>query len=305
MRDCLCAAPFLFFVRLKRTQDDSEDVDEVSFRSDDEIPAMPALPKGEDQETIAIIEKSTFQQTLKAHLRTYVSMEAYYFRCALEKVHSLDWPDLAARPVVTSALDDTFFLFKKVLARTLATADAPTVTATCAALRTTLERDWAHVFRKRMDLASPDMQLQSSYRAEDQKRERDARAAYLAYLNNLELGSDYLRRLTQNVQVDGTVANAFFRPEELAEATQALTHLASVDETFKATLRVRLLSYRPAVLIRLLERHRPDVQCARPPQDPPADPRMLQGRLLHAGRGLVRGSDRKRRSPKALLQGLG
>lgn len=218
-------------------QEEPDEIEEAAL-SEDEIPAMPPSHHKEDTETIAIIEKSAFQTTLKTHLKTYATMEGFYFRCALEKVHQLDTPDLTSRPVNTSALDDTFFIFKKVLGRLLATADTQAISATCTALRTCFERDWAQIFRKRMDLVSPNMQLQQSYRADDQKREKEARAVYMAYLNNLDLACEYLARLIQGVLEDGTVANAFFKAEELDAATQALTRLGSAEEAFRSTIRV-------------------------------------------------------------------
>lgn len=99
-----------------------------------------------------MVEDSSFKEALQGDLKTYYEpLELWYFRLAVEKAHSLDEPDFGSKPTTSSALDDVFFMLKKVIGRTLSTASAGLMESVTQRIRPILERDFAGVLKKRME----------------------------------------------------------------------------------------------------------------------------------------------------------
>ena len=146
-------------------------------------PALPTVAEGsaDTQKNLSLVEDSSFRSALHSHLRnTYEPLEQWYLRISIEKAHQIDEPDLAARPVVSSALDDTFYILKKIISRILSTSNVHTLDAMCKAIRTILERDFAQALRRRMEGTFAN--LSQGRTEEKDRKERDARSTYIVRL---------------------------------------------------------------------------------------------------------------------------
>lgn len=58
------------------------------------------------------------------------------------------------------------------------------------------------------------------------------------YLNDLDLGVEYINRLMQGFLTDQSLEQAYFVGVERAQAEAALLHLQGADEQFKLALKV-------------------------------------------------------------------
>jgi hypothetical protein len=96
------------------------------------------------------------------------------------KAHQLDEADLSTTPCLSSALDDTFYILKKVLSRLISTSSASTIVSASVNIITILERDFADVLKKRMEAAHSAGGQQQQVKKED--RDREARMASIVSL---------------------------------------------------------------------------------------------------------------------------
>ena len=109
------------------------------------------LAEGE-QPHLHIVEDSTFQANLLRQLQSvYEPLELWYLRSSVEKAHILDEADFSNKPYLSSSLDDTFFILKKVLSRLITTSSLQTHKRMCAEITIIMERDFCDVLRKGMD----------------------------------------------------------------------------------------------------------------------------------------------------------
>ena len=132
----------------------------------------------EDEASLQIIEASIFQVNLHRQLASvYEPLELWYLRSSIEKAHNLDEPDFASKPYLSSSLDDTFFILKKVLHRLVATSSLQTHRRMCTEIKTIMERDFSDVMRRRMDAVWS--AITSSAQATRQKEESQARQNFV------------------------------------------------------------------------------------------------------------------------------
>lgn len=118
-------------------------------------------------------------------------MEHWYLRISIEKAHFLDEPDLTAQPIVSSVLDDTFFLLKKIVGRVVGTGNVQVLVNMSKIIRLIMERDFAQVLRKRMDSVFTLLGSNQGRADEKEKREKEARLIYtVCSLNNEYTATD-------------------------------------------------------------------------------------------------------------------
>jgi len=103
----------------------------------------------------------------------YVPLETWYLRISIEKAsgfhhtvaalllsyslqsplqaHRLDTPDLSARPLTSSVLDDVFYVLRSILARSISTASVETVAAMTKAARWVMDEEFVQAIVRRME----------------------------------------------------------------------------------------------------------------------------------------------------------
>ena len=139
--------------------------------------------KGEQQADLTLIESSAFRANLNSQLQSvYEPLEHWYLRISIEKAHYLDEPDITSQPVVSSVLDDTFFLLKKIIGRVVGTGNVVVLTSMSRTIRTIMERDFAQVLKKRMESVFTLLGSNQGRAEERERREKDARLIYTVCL---------------------------------------------------------------------------------------------------------------------------
>ena len=131
-------------------------------------------PAEKAEATLSIVEESTFRQSLQKQLETaYEPLEVWYLRSSIERAHTLDEPDLSNKPYLSSSLDDTFFILKKVLLRLVTCANIQTHVKACAQTRDVMDRDFGEILRKRMDAVWASLTgIAANTRAKEEDRAR-------------------------------------------------------------------------------------------------------------------------------------
>ena len=209
----------------------------ASGQSSSLLPGFSGTNTQADEE-LEMVEKSTFQASLHRQLASvYEPLETWYLRSSIEKAHHLDEADLYNKPHLSSALDDSFFILKKVLQRLVATASLPTFQRMCAEFTNILTRDFSEILRKRMD--SVWQAIQSTAQAARSKEEASARQQFIVYANDLDTAADYLARVVDEIVDGDALKQAFFRPSEFQTAVAALIDVKNTQDRFRATLKVR------------------------------------------------------------------
>lgn len=127
---------------------------------------------------LPIMERSSFRANLHRELLTvYEPLELWYLRSSVEKAHQLDEADLYNKPYISSSLDDTFFILKKVLQRLVATSSCSTHKRMCAEIKSIMEKDFGDILKKRMDNVWNG--ITSTAQSARQKEEAQARQSFI------------------------------------------------------------------------------------------------------------------------------
>ncbi|WAQ92854.1 hypothetical protein PtA15_17A336 [Puccinia triticina] len=148
--------------------------------------------------------QTELSQKLNENLeRFYLPLEAWYLRINIEKAHSADEMDLSGSPYLSSALDDTFYMAKKVILRLMSVGNVKCVRAGLLKIEETIQRDFG----------------------EKEKREKSVRNSCVVYLNNLSMASEYVVRLVDEVTNGPTLTQNFFVPVEIDEIKSCLAEM--------------------------------------------------------------------------------
>lgn len=131
---------------------------------------------------LTLIESSQLKSELQHHMtHSYQPMELWYFRISVEKAHQIDEFDTNSKPTVSSVLDDTFFILKKIIQRLISAASASTLRSALHEVRQILDRDYVGGLRRKIEatLASVAGQVTGSPSAAGRGRddERDRKEA--------------------------------------------------------------------------------------------------------------------------------
>ncbi|KAI9789048.1 MAG: hypothetical protein M1816_006403 [Peltula sp. TS41687] len=134
----------------------------------------------------------------------FTTMTTFFFRRSVEKAFQLDEPpsDLSLdlhRPIpsnppyITSAVDDVMYIVNAVLQRSLATSQLTVVTGVVPTLGRVLGSDFVGMVQRKMrDESYPKAAVQGGAPPEDKV------VAFLVLINNLDLATDYIRRIIQS-----------------------------------------------------------------------------------------------------------
>ncbi|KAK4050105.1 Golgi transport complex subunit 4 [Microbotryomycetes sp. JL201] len=206
---------------------------------------LEATEDGHEDKSLRMVETSELGRALSAHLKhIYHPLEAWYLRSTIEKAHQLDEVDTLAQPPLSSSLDDTFYILKKTVYRVLSTSSIEMVVAMFKDIRQVIERDVADVWRIRLDGAFKDVGNVSGVgrarEEEKDRKEREARAQFMVYLNNLDTAAEYAVRLVDELLAGETLQDAFFLEAELERAKIAILQVRSTEDKFRSVLKAGL-----------------------------------------------------------------
>ncbi|KAI9799118.1 MAG: hypothetical protein M1825_004885 [Sarcosagium campestre] len=147
------------------------------------------------------------------------SMTTFFFRRSVEKAFQLDESpsDLSLSlnkafstnpPFITSAVDDVMYIVNKILQRSLATSQRTAVAGIVPTIGRILGSDFVVMIQRKMrDESYPKPVVQGGMPPEDKI------IAFLVLINNLDVATDYIRRIVQGrlddqTQEGGTTAAA-------------------------------------------------------------------------------------------------
>ncbi|KAL0947222.1 hypothetical protein HGRIS_013339 [Hohenbuehelia grisea] len=165
----------------------------------------------------------------------YTPFEVWYMRTIVEKAIRLSIADSTQGPASTTTPDDVFYVLKLVLARLLSTGSIPTVERSIDQLRVVMESDYAGGIKKKLDDVYRSSTSGSAVRGE--RAETENRVSFITHLNDLDISSSHVERLTQDL-INSSSSNQYFSEDELPALKTALTSMAGVAAKFNSILRL-------------------------------------------------------------------
>ncbi|KAK1926544.1 COG4 transport protein-domain-containing protein [Papiliotrema laurentii] len=194
--------------------------------------------QGESKEPVSagqldVVEQSGSQRAIENLLKVYYEpLELWFLRTSVEKAHRLDSPDTSSKPYLSSILDDTFYLLKLVLNRTLSCGSLNTLRSMREKLAGVVENDYLGVLQKKMEAVYSIPAGLQERASERERRERDQRQAFIIYLNDLDVSADYTDRL-----IEETLANLpqVFLERELGSVREELEKLNKLSNGFRSS----------------------------------------------------------------------
>ncbi|BGP01261.1 Conserved oligomeric Golgi complex subunit 4 [Rhodotorula toruloides] len=213
-----------------------------------------------DEADLEVAENSTLGKELAKQLKeTYMPLELWYLRTAIERAHQMDEPDYSSTPYLSSSLDDIFYIVKKTIQRLVSTAHIDNLVAMNKELRSVFDRDVAEIWRARIEAAFKDLAASQTAQSgmaigvsgigsvaamggrareeERERREKEARNVFIIYLNNLDTAASYTSRLLAEVLASEALESSFFLFSELDRARSSLSLLRNSEEKFRAVLK--------------------------------------------------------------------
>ena len=173
----------------------------------------------------AFITHSTLQKKVTDLLvDSFNVMATFFFRRSVEKSFQLDEPppDLSLNPnkplganppFITSAVDDVMYIVNQVLQRTLATSQRAVVASVVPSLGRVLGSDFfGMVQRKMRDESYPKAAIQGALPPES------LIVSFLVLINNLDVATDYVRRIVRTCLGQATPQNAAEQASLVADA---------------------------------------------------------------------------------------
>ncbi|KAF8212519.1 COG4 transport protein-domain-containing protein [Mycena galopus ATCC 62051] len=188
----------------------SENLQESSETEAD--PAQP--PEVVISSEVATLEATASQQLFEDTLTSrYIPLEIWYTRTTIDKAHRLSSADTSQAPVTTTTPDDVFYILKIVLSRVLSTGSVKTVEQVFDQLRDIMDKDYVGVIKKKLD----DVYRSSGSSGPNtrgEKAERENRAAFIILLNDLDLSSSHLERLTRDLAGNPATIQHFLQVQQ-------------------------------------------------------------------------------------------
>ncbi|CAG8506943.1 12821_t:CDS:2, partial [Acaulospora colombiana] len=132
-----------------------------------------------------ITKSSGLVKQTKSLMADFLVMEEYFLKKAIEKAIKID--KYEEGNVVSSCVGDVFYILKECLIRVVSTSDIECLTSVVNLASQSLGTDYIAVFQKR---------LLTAFATTEQK---DAKIGYMILLNNLDVSSEYMQRLTSEL----------------------------------------------------------------------------------------------------------
>ncbi|CAH7672834.1 COG4 transport protein-domain-containing protein [Phakopsora pachyrhizi] len=233
----------------KKTKSHEGEVEDQSLNLSSPTKLLDNQSKIEDK----LFRSSKVDESLHSLLsRYYLPLEMWYLRINIEKAHISDEIDLNSPPYLSSALDDTFFMTKKVVYRLINTGQAECIKSGLDQVKEILERDFGDVMKRRLEGVYGGMGASSGASSgvvgggfglsgktgdEKERRERATRNLYIVYLNNLNMASEYTIRLVEEAITGPALHQSLFISNKMESAQGALENLKQAEKKFGASVK--------------------------------------------------------------------
>ncbi|KAF8448083.1 COG4 transport protein-domain-containing protein [Boletus edulis BED1] len=205
-------------------------------------------------EPVALLDATASQREFEDLLSTcYIPMEIWYIRTIIDKALHLSSPDFSQTPATTTTPDDVFYILKTVYTRLLSTGSLDILERATDLLKDVLDHDFAGGIKKKLDDV---YRVGTGVRTE--KSEKESRTSFLVHLNDLDVSSSHMERLTKDLLSQHTVTQLFLDTEQprvkaiVASLLTSTTRLkailkAGIDQLFNQLMRPRLRTLVPDV----------------------------------------------------------
>ncbi|KAF8124019.1 COG4 transport protein-domain-containing protein [Boletus edulis] len=243
---------------VEQLQEEEVDLDGVADSNDQNLrpasvssnPIRSSLPL----EPVALLDATASQREFEDLLSTcYIPMEIWYIRTIIDKALHLSSPDFSQTPATTTTPDDAFYILKTVYTRLLSTGSLDILERTTDLLKDVLDHDFAGGIKKKLDDV---YRVGTGVRTE--KSEKESRTSFLVHLNDLDVSSSHMERLTKDLLSQHTVTQLFLDTEQprvkaiVASLLTSTTRLkailkAGIDQLFNQLMRPRLRTLVPDV----------------------------------------------------------
>ncbi|KAH9820724.1 COG4 transport protein-domain-containing protein [Melampsora americana] len=207
-----------------RFGDEGQELDDNDTQETVQKPTDPTQPSSPTTE---------FSKTIYDLLNSlYSPLEVWYLRVSNEL-------DLSSTPYLSSALDDTFYMIKKVLYRSINSGQVTCLKNMIRAITEIAQRDFGEVIKHRLDNVGTaiggtgfGIGIGSKSGEGKDKREKNVINSYIVYLNDLDMASDYIVKLVEEVIGGDALYSSFFIRKEFGEAETSLNELKLVQSNF-------------------------------------------------------------------------
>ncbi|KAF8553400.1 COG4-domain-containing protein [Imleria badia] len=205
-------------------------------------------------EPVALLDTTSSQREFEALLSScYIPMEIWYIRTIIDKAQHLSSPDFSQTPATTTTPDDVFYILKTVYARLLSTGSLGILERTTDLFKDVLDHDFAGGIKKKLDDV---YRVGTGVRTE--KSEKESRTSFLVLLNDLDVSSSHMERLTKDLLSQPAITQLFLETEQprvkaiiaslLSSTTRFKSILkAGIDQLFNQLMRPRLRTLIPDV----------------------------------------------------------
>ncbi|OAX40804.1 COG4-domain-containing protein [Rhizopogon vinicolor AM-OR11-026] len=195
-----------------------------------------ALGSDIQPDLLQLVESSRSHQEFDELLTScYVPMETWYTRTIIDKAHRLSTPDLSQSPVTTTTPDDVFYILKTVYSRLLSTGSLKHIERMTDLLKEVMDYDYAGGIKRKLD---------DAYRSagntggagRGEKSERECRTSFIILLNDLDVSSSHMERLTKDLLGHQTITQLFLDAEQPA-VKRIVSSLTGSVPKFRSALR--------------------------------------------------------------------
>lgn len=234
----MCGRWNLFRKFLIEQLQDKESFDDLSTLSqvNGDPPESPQLNPDSSPplEQVQLLSTTSSQKHFDDLLSScYIPLEIWYTRTIINKAHRLSTYDLSQSHPTTTTPDDVFYILKTVYTRLLSTGSITTVERTTSILKDVMERDYTGGIKKKLD---------DVYRhaggapGRSEKSERESRSTFVILLNDLDVSSSHMDRLTKDLSAQPPGAQLYLDAEQQA-IRSAIMNLSSATTKFGAILK--------------------------------------------------------------------
>ncbi|MBW0480142.1 hypothetical protein O181_019857 [Austropuccinia psidii MF-1] len=240
------------FLHSRFTEEDFKPVDEAppsqalppnsSSPTKPEIhPVVQPVPSTSFNRHLSSLEATKLAQKLNELLEgVYLPLETWYLRVNIEKAHLSNEPDFNTCPYLSSALDDVFYITKKVIIRLINVGSVDCAQKGLLKIQEIIERDFGEVMKKRLETLGTNMGptaavgfgISSKVGEEKEKKEKLTRNSYIVYLNNLSMASEYTIRLVEEIFLSPTLSQNFFIPHEISAVKASFETFLQAEKKF-------------------------------------------------------------------------
>ncbi|TEB36091.1 COG4-domain-containing protein [Coprinellus micaceus] len=183
----------------------------------------------------SLIDTTASHQLFEEFVTMYfIPFQVWYTRTVIDKAHRIASPDPTASPMTTTGPDDVFYILKSVVARLLSTGSVTCTTKMVEQLRDIVDRDYAGVYKRKLDDVYKSPVGQGGARSD--KGERESRLSFITLLNDLDLSASHLERLSLDLSENMSIGQHFLEKDQ-ADVKRMIAGMSSQTNKFKATLR--------------------------------------------------------------------